>query len=111
MDQAWEGSVIITCMNLTLAVDIGGTHIRVAVYKPDSTKPLAHQRTRSQANKPRVYDRLVKVIESVWQKDKVTAMGIASPGLLDPHNGSVLASPNIPEWQNFPLALAQMKAI
>ena len=50
-----------------------------------------------------MYDRLVQAIESVWQKD-VTAIGIASPGPLDPHTGTILATPNIPEWQNFPLA-------
>ena len=96
-------SVIIVFMSLTLAVDIGGTHIRVAVYEANSTKPIAHHRTRSQANKPGVYDRLVKAIESVWQKNKVTAIGIASPGPLDPHTGTILDTPNIPEWNNFPL--------
>ena len=96
-------SVIIARMSLTVAVDIGGTHIRVAVYEPNSTKPLAHQRTRSQANEPGVYDRLAQAIESVWQKD-VSSIGIASPGPLDPHTGTILATPNIPEWQNFPLA-------
>jgi glucokinase len=90
-------------MSLTLAVDIGGTHIRVAAYEAESTKPIAHHRTRSQADKPGVYDRLVKAIESVWQKDKVIAIGIASPGPLDPHTGTILDTPNIPEWDNFPL--------
>jgi len=90
-------------MSLTIAVDIGGTHIRVAVYEPNSTKPLAHQRTRSLGNKPGVYDRIVKAIESVWQKE-VSAIGIACPGPLDPHTGTILATPNIHEWQNFPLA-------
>ena len=97
-------SVIITCMSLTAAVDIGGTHIRVAMYEPDSTTPVSHHRTRSQANEPGVFDRLVQAIESVWQKDRVKAIGIASPGPLDPHTGTILATPNIPQWKNFPLA-------
>lgn len=96
-------SVIIARMSLTVAVDIGGTHIRVALYEPNSTKALAHQRTRSHANEPGVFDRLAQAIESVWRKD-VSAIGIASPGPLDPHTGTILATPNIPEWQNFPLA-------
>ena len=90
-------------MSHTIAVDIGGTQIRVAVYKPDSIKPIAHQRTRSLANEPGVYDRLAKAIESVWPQGSVGAIGIASPGPLDPHTGIILATPNIPEWQNFPL--------
>ena len=91
-------------MNLIVAVDIGGTHIRVAVYEPNSIIPLNHYRTRSHATEAGVYDRLVQAIESVWPKEKVDAIGIASPGPLDPHTGTILATPNIPEWKNFPLA-------
>jgi glucokinase len=90
-------------MSHTVAVDIGGTHIRVAVYEPDSITPVAHQRTRSLAKEPGVYERLEKAIESVWPQGPVRAIGIASPGPLDPHTGTILATPNIPEWQNFPL--------
>lgn len=97
-------SVIIARMSLTAAVDIGGTHIRVAMYEPDSTTPIFHHRTRSHANEPGVFDRLVQAIESIWQKDQVKAIGIASPGPLDPHTGTILATPNIPQWNNFPLA-------
>jgi glucokinase len=98
-----EASGIIANMSHTVAVDIGGTHIRVAVYEPDSTTPVAHQRTRSLAKEPGVYERLEKAIESVWPEGPVRAIGIASPGPLDPHTGTILATPNIPEWQNFPL--------
>lgn len=91
-------------MSLTVAVDIGGTHIRVAVYEPDSLTPVAHHRTRSLATEPGVYDRLEQAIETVWPKEAVRAIGIASPGPLDPHTGTILATPNIPEWKNFPVA-------
>jgi len=91
-------------MTQTVAIDIGGTHIRVAAYESDSTTPIAHQRTKSLANTPGVYDRLVQTIESVWQKGDVSAIGIASPGPLDPHTGIILDTPNIPQWKNFPLA-------
>ena len=90
-------------MSITIAVDIGGTHIRTASYNSNNTTPLAHHRTRSLANEPGVYDRLVQAIETVWQND-VSAIGIASQGPLDPHAGTILATPNIPEWKNFPLA-------
>jgi glucokinase len=33
----------------------------------------------------------------------VQAIGIASPGPLDSHTGYILKTPNISEWQNFPL--------
>ncbi len=91
-------------MSDTIAVDIGGTHIRVAVYEPDSITPIAHERTRSLATEPGVYDRLEQAIEALWPEEKVRAIGIASPGPLDPHTGTILATPNIPEWKNFPVA-------
>ncbi len=91
-------------MSLTLAVDIGGTHIRVAAFEADSITPAAHTRTKSLAKTPGVYDRLVKAIESVWQEGNIAAIGIASPGPLDPHRGVILDTPNIPEWKNFPVA-------
>lgn len=90
-------------MSNTVAVDIGGTHIRVAVFEPNSLKPLAHQRIRSLGKEPGVFDRLAKAIESIWPQETVRAIGIASPGPLDPHTGTILATPNITEWHNFPL--------
>lgn len=90
-------------MSLIVAVDIGGTHIRAATYEPDSINPLAHQRTRSYATESGVFDRLVQAIEAVWQPGEVDAIGIASPGPLDPHTGTILDTPNIPEWVNFPV--------
>lgn len=92
-------------MSLVIAVDIGGTHIRAAAYPADQIAPTQHKRTPSQGLKPGVYDRLVQTIESVWPEDgqRVAAIGLASPGPLDPHRGIILATPNIPEWRDFPL--------
>ena len=66
-------------MTLTIAVDIGGTHIRVAVYEPNSSiTPLAQTRTKTLASQPGVYDRLVQAIESVLpQNGTVDSIGIA----------------------------------
>ncbi len=90
-------------MSLTVAVDIGGTHIRVAVYEPDSITPFAQKKTRTRASEPGVFDRLDQAIEAIWQPGNVDAIGIASPGPLDPHTGTILDTPNIPEWENFPV--------
>jgi glucokinase len=91
-------------MSTFVAVDIGGTHIRAAAYESDNINHLTHQRTRSHAREPGTFDRLVKTIESAWPKDRsVKAIGMASPGPLDPKSGVVIATPNIPEWVDFPL--------
>jgi glucokinase len=90
-------------MSLIIAVDIGGTHIRAAAYEPNSIIPLNHNRTRTLANEPGVFERLVQTVESVCKDGELSAIGIASPGPLDPHTGTILDTPNIPEWENFPV--------
>lgn len=91
-------------MSTFVAVDIGGTHIRAAAYESDNINPITHRRTRSHAKEPGTFDRLVQVIESAWpQEGSVRAIGLASPGPLDPLTGVIFATPNIPEWINFPV--------
>jgi len=89
-------------MTRTIAIDIGGTHIRVAAFESNSLEPIAHHRTKSLATEPGVFDRLVQAVEEVWS-DNVSSIGIASPGPLDPHQGVILDTPNIKQWRNFPL--------
>ena len=97
-------SVIIAGMSLVIAVDIGGTHIRVAAYAPEQTTPVNHHRVPSEGLKPGVFDRLVQAVEAVWPADgDVAAIGMAVPGALDLHQGIILNTPNILEWQNFPV--------
>lgn len=92
-------------MGKIIAVDVGGTHLRAALYEPENPQPLAHQRVDTQAASPGVYDRLQALIDSIWPtQETVLAIGVASPGPLDPHTGYILKTPNIPEWQDFPLA-------
>ena len=92
-------------MGTIIAVDIGGTHLRAALYEPDNTKPIVHQRVQTHAQQPGVYGRMEALIESIWPRDgQVEAIGVASPGPLDPHSGYILKTPNISEWNNFPLA-------
>lgn len=95
---------IIAFMGTIIAVDIGGTHLRAALYEPDNTKPISHKRIRTHTEEPGVYGRMEALIETIWPKDgNVTAIGVASPGPLDPYTGYILKTPNIKEWQNFPL--------
>jgi glucokinase len=91
-------------MGTIIAVDMGGTHIRAAAYQSDQSKPSTHERIKTLANEPGVFERLVEVIEKVWpHPHAVDAIGIASPGPLDPYTGYTLAPPNIKQLDNFPL--------
>lgn len=79
--------------------------MRAALYEPDNPRPLVHERVETRSGEPGVYERMKGVIKSIWPAaGGVQAIGVASPGPLDPHAGYVLKTPNIPEWENFPLA-------
>jgi glucokinase len=91
-------------MGIFLTIDIGGTHIRAATYHSESTTPLAHKKITTRSPQGAIFDRLVGLAESIWPKDgSVTAIGMASPGPLDPKSGTILDTPNIREWRNFPV--------
>jgi glucokinase len=92
-------------MPTIVAVDIGGTQMRAAAYTQERIQPVKQKKIPTLASKPGGLDRLIQVIEDVWpQNDSVAAIGLGSPGPLDPHTGYLLAPPNNPEWHNFPLA-------
>jgi glucokinase len=91
-------------MSIYVTVDIGGTHIRAAAFSGDNPEPLRHERTLTRSEDDTIFNRIVHLIEKVWPEDqKVKAVGVASPGPLNPQTGTILATPNIPEWINFPL--------
>jgi len=95
-------------MGHVISIDVGGTHLRAATYAQDSQIPVKCQRIKSQAPGEKVIDRMLKLVEEIWL-DGVDAIGVSSPGPLDPHTGVVMATPNIKEWHNFPLTASLMK--
>ena len=91
-------------MGTIVAVDIGGTHMRAASYATEKLKPISQRRIETLANEPGGFNRLLNLIQDIWPKDEsVDAIGVASPGPLNPYTGYLLAPPNNPEWHNFPL--------
>jgi len=91
-------------MGNIVAVDIGGTHLRTALFSPNKVEPLAIQRSSTHVQGEVVFERLCSAIALVWGKDPVVAISVASAGPLDPEAGMILSAPNIPGWENFPLA-------
>ncbi len=79
--------------------------MRAACYPPDSLTPLAQLRRPTEREDPSgLTDRLIDLIASVWPEEgEVEAIGVASPGPLNPYTGVILNTPNIPGWENVPL--------
>ncbi len=92
-------------MRAFIAVDIGGTQIRVAVFPEQSAIPIVQQRIRTVAEGQTAVERMIGLIEKLWPKEtQVDSIGIAAPGFLDPKTGVVVTAPNIAGWVNLPIA-------
>jgi glucokinase len=91
-------------MSAIIAIDIGGTQLRLAIYPQNSTTPLSIQRAPTRGMEEGAYDRLTALIDSAWPNEPVEAISVAAPGPLNPNTGLVIETPNIPAWKNYPLA-------
>jgi len=91
-------------MSAIIAIDIGGTQLRAAVYPQNSIVPITIKRVPSLAMEEGVFDRLTALIDSVWPDEPVDVICAAVPGPLNPYTGIIIETPNIPSWTNYPLA-------
>lgn len=91
----------------TLAFDLGGTNLRCAVVTRDGEIELEDRAlTEGERGVDVVIDHMVELIESIAARadlDSNISIGVAAPGPLDPHEGIVRFSPNLPGWTNIPL--------
>ena len=91
-------------MTSIIALDIGGTHMRAAVFPKDGTQILNHKRIRTYADGETSLGRLISLIQEVKPRDEtIDAIGIAVPGIIDPQKGIILTAPNLPEWVGVPI--------
>ena len=94
-----------------LAIDLGGSRIRVAHLNSDLT--VAHREvipTMPALGVEDALDRIITLARAVRAAAEAagdgapTAVGISSPGPLDPWRGVVHRPPNLPRWEEVPLA-------
>lgn len=91
-------------MNYYIAVDVGGTQIRVALFPETGTVPVRQEKIPTQVVNENSVDRLTGLIEKLWPTDgKVLGIGVAAPGPLDSKAGIIFKAPNIPSWIDLPL--------
>ncbi len=83
--------------NKVIAVDLGGTNLRVALI--EKGKILNYVKVSTPKSKMELNKVIIDTISKVFRKD-VRGIGIGSPGPLK--NGVILNPPNLP-WRNFNL--------
>lgn len=95
--------------NFVIGVDLGGTNIAAGLVNPAGQVLRQHKtRTKAQKGAKEILDRLADTIEKVSDRDtwkQVQAIGIGSPGPLDPDTGVILDTPNL-SLKNCPLGPA-----
>lgn len=101
-------------MTLRIGVDIGGTNLRVGVV--DGVSIIHERRSRAnfaeicKSNPPDIaWQTIIASISDVLSEvlldyPSVASIGIGFPGFIDPHNGRVAQSPNLPGLLNVDLA-------
>lgn len=92
-------------MDTYIAVDIGGTQLRAAVYPKGETRPLRQKRIPTQGNNQTPLERLIDLLADVWPDNgSVCAISAAAPGWVNPTLGILYVAPNIAGWDKLPLA-------
>ncbi len=90
-------------MSHYIAVDIGGTRLRAALYPPEGLTADEVVRIHTQGDETPL-ERLIDLLADIWPEDgEVKGICVAVPGPTDPYQGVVIDAPNIPGWENLPL--------
>lgn len=88
-----------------VAVDLGGTKIRAAFFDEKGTLLRRTEREAlAQEGPEAVIDRIKASIQEVTSTSSLQAIAIACPGPLNPWQGIVHQTPNLPGWHDVPLA-------
>ncbi len=89
-------------MNL-LAIDIGGTSIKIAVFTPELKMITSHfVETKKFSSPPQMIDFLCHEIEKLKESHKIISCGIGVPGASD-ENDLIINIPNLPILRNINL--------
>jgi glucokinase len=88
-----------------LAIDLGGTRLRAALYDQDYRQlARAETLTRSEEGRESVLRRIFETAQQVAGGEQPDVIGMSTPGPMDAEHGVILHSFALPGWQDVPLA-------
>jgi glucokinase len=96
-------------MPLAVAVDLGGTRFRVALVGRDGdlhthTVYDTQASTGPEIILARIGEAILRAAAEAPAGSSVVGVGIVAPGPIDPWRGVIYTAPNLPGWDNLPLA-------
>ena len=84
--------------NLYIAIDIGGTHARVASFSSLSDPKFENIKIFELSHIfENDFNQVVGIINDIT-KQKITAIGVGVPGVLNEKKDALVSATNIPEW-------------
>ena len=92
----------------SIAVDLGGTNLRIAAVSGEG-KMLEKVTTGTevQLGRDHVIQEMCDAIQSLTTKHRsagdLAGIGIGVPGFIDMDTGTIMRSPNLQDWANFPV--------
>jgi len=91
-------------MSLSLGADIGGTNIKIGLVD-ENGKIVARKRlpTDSEASPGAVLEKVARTALKLIDTRSVRSFGVGIAGLVDPKDGFVFTSPNLPTWDRVPV--------
>ncbi|MBI4800487.1 MAG: ROK family protein [Desulfarculus sp.] len=92
-----------------VALDLGGTNVRLALVREGHLLHTARLATQAQDGPAALLERLAAAVNDLaaWGRAEGSppaGLGVASPGVIDRGRGVVRVSPNLPGWRDMPLA-------
>lgn len=92
-----------------MALDLGGTNVRLALVQDGQVLETARFATQAQDGPSALLGRLAGAVNEMAarglaQGSPPAGLGVASPGVIDRAAGLVRVSPNLPGWRDVPLA-------
>jgi glucokinase len=82
-----------------IGIDLGATNIRGAIVHGSSLSAIVSQKIKSDGAVEDVLNDIYKVVDALLQTDKVAAIGIGVPSVVDVAEGIVYDVQYIPSWK------------
>ena len=91
-------------MDAFIALDIGGTNIRGAVFSRNNITPVSYKKISTNQDGSSAIENIKILIREIWPKhNNVLGISSTAPGSIDINQGIVILAPNIPGWENIRL--------
>jgi glucokinase len=96
--------------HIVAAIDLGGTKIRTLVVdRGGQVRGLDHRPTEAELGPEAVVERIVASVEqalaaATLELEDLAGIGVAAPGPIAFERGAILEAPNLPGWNDVPLA-------